>query len=46
MILYVSHRRWKKYLEIVRGSASNDYFFVGLCDATLTTGVGYNDTGT
>ena len=36
----------KKYLEIVRGSASNDYFFVGLCDATLTTGVGYNDTGT
>ena len=36
----------KKYLEIVRGSNITNYMFVGLCDATLTTGVGYNDTGT
>jgi len=36
----------KKYLEIVRGSNITQYMFVGLCDATLTTGVGYNDTGT
>lgn len=35
----------KRYLEIVRGSASNDYMFVGLCDAALTTGVGHKDTG-
>lgn len=36
----------KRYLEIVRGSSPTQYMFVGLCDAALTTGVGYNDTGT
>ena len=36
----------KKYFELVQGTGtSHQYTFFGLCDATLTTGVGYNDTG-